>query len=197
MAYTNEWSNIVPAGSEQAATADDHMRRIRLDVSERMETIANWTEDPITLKDEAIPFNAVKQMIIHGCAFQVLDDGTGANYGDSGLDPVSNTAEPLRAPLILPTGVTVSSIEWLVNNGDAAELSLEVISIAFDLSLSQTVHSTLTVTSSGIGIQIQTTDFVITEGRAYFLKADKGGGASFGLHAVRVNYIPNSALETL
>ena len=48
MAYTNAWSNIVPAGSDALNTADDQIRRLRLDVQERMDDIvADWTTDPV------------------------------------------------------------------------------------------------------------------------------------------------------
>ncbi len=48
MAYTNAWSNIVPAGSDALNTADDQIRRLRLDVQERMDdVVADWTADPV------------------------------------------------------------------------------------------------------------------------------------------------------
>ena len=48
MAYTNSWSNIVPAGSDALSTADDQIRRLRLDVQERMDdVVADWTADPV------------------------------------------------------------------------------------------------------------------------------------------------------
>jgi hypothetical protein len=48
--YTNAWSNVVPAGSDPANTADDHMRRIRLDLFERLSDIVqDWTADPVLL----------------------------------------------------------------------------------------------------------------------------------------------------
>ena len=48
MAFTNPWSDIIPAGSDPANTADDEMRQIRLDVHERMDQIVgDWTADPL------------------------------------------------------------------------------------------------------------------------------------------------------
>lgn len=48
MAFTNSWSDIIPAGSDPANTADDEMRQTRLDVHERMDTIVgDWTADPL------------------------------------------------------------------------------------------------------------------------------------------------------
>ncbi len=48
MAFTNPWSNIIPAGSDPANTADDEIRQLRLDVDERMDTIVgDWSADPL------------------------------------------------------------------------------------------------------------------------------------------------------
>ena len=48
MAHTNPWSNVVPAGSDALNTADDQIRRLRLDIQERMdEVVDDWTTDPV------------------------------------------------------------------------------------------------------------------------------------------------------
>jgi len=48
MAFTNVWSNVIPAGSDPANTADDELRQLRLDIDERMDTIvADWSADPL------------------------------------------------------------------------------------------------------------------------------------------------------
>lgn len=50
MAFTNVWSNIIPAGSDPANTADDEIRQLRLDVDERMDTlVGDWSADPIVV----------------------------------------------------------------------------------------------------------------------------------------------------
>ncbi len=51
MAHTNAWSNVVPAGSDPLNTADDQIRRLRLDIQERMdEVVDDWTADPVVPK---------------------------------------------------------------------------------------------------------------------------------------------------
>lgn len=52
MAYDNDWSIIIPAGSDLLSTADDHFRRLRLDIGQRMDDIVDdWTADPVVLSD--------------------------------------------------------------------------------------------------------------------------------------------------
>ena len=48
MAYSNSWSNIIPVSSDPLNTADDQLRRLRLDVQERMDDLVDdWTADPV------------------------------------------------------------------------------------------------------------------------------------------------------
>ena len=52
MAYSNSWSNIIPVSSDPLNTADDQLRRVRLDVQERMDDLVDdWTADPVVLSD--------------------------------------------------------------------------------------------------------------------------------------------------
>lgn len=55
MAYTNAWSNAIPAGSVAANFIDDHIRQLRLDIDERLATIVNDIDaDPLTLKTNIV-----------------------------------------------------------------------------------------------------------------------------------------------
>jgi len=51
MAFTNVWSNVIPAGSDALSTADNQIRQLRLDIQERMDggLVADWTADPLVL----------------------------------------------------------------------------------------------------------------------------------------------------
>lgn len=54
MAYTNAWSNAVPAGSDAANTIDDQIRRLRLDIDERMtDLVDNWEADPVVSQSDS------------------------------------------------------------------------------------------------------------------------------------------------
>ena len=53
MAHTNSgWPTNIPAGSDALNTADDQMRRLRLDLKERFnDFVVDITTDPVVLKD--------------------------------------------------------------------------------------------------------------------------------------------------
>ena len=49
--YTNEWSNDVPSGSEQAKNIDNHFRRLRLDIFERLTSVfGDLDADPLVFQ---------------------------------------------------------------------------------------------------------------------------------------------------
>ena len=56
MAYTNNWTTVAPAGSAAANTADDEIRKLRLDMEERLEevVIEDMTTDPVVHKAIAV-----------------------------------------------------------------------------------------------------------------------------------------------
>ncbi|KKL46395.1 hypothetical protein LCGC14_2345970, partial [marine sediment metagenome] len=53
MAHTNSgWPTNIPAGSDALNTADDQLRRLRLDLKERFnDFVDDITADPIVLSD--------------------------------------------------------------------------------------------------------------------------------------------------
>ena len=72
MAYSNAWSNIIPAGSDALNTADDQIRQVRLDVQERMDDIVDdWTADPIVVKSDVIPTASLAH-VYEGAALSIL-----------------------------------------------------------------------------------------------------------------------------
>lgn len=48
MPYDNPWVNNTPLGSDLANTIDDQIRRLRLDIQQRMDDVVNnWFADPV------------------------------------------------------------------------------------------------------------------------------------------------------
>src|SRR2546421_10389685 len=82
MAYTNAWSEITPAGTDAANTADDAIRRLRLDLRERMaDLVVSWNADPIVAQAKILGNVVGKTLIIPGAAFITNSDNTGYHPG--------------------------------------------------------------------------------------------------------------------
>lgn len=200
MAYSNTWSDIRPLGSAQANTADDEMRTIRLDVHERMDDIVeDWTADPVAIKQDIIGTKAGKTLVVHGSAFVVEPaEANSFNYSDSGTSSIASGAQPIRAWVPLPGGVTITKIEWLYTNGDTAAISLSFCSLDFLAALTTETLNSLAATSSGVNIaDTGEIGLAIDANKTYFLKADKSGGAAFGINAVKITYDCPDARATI
>jgi hypothetical protein len=193
MTKTYPWSTIVPAGSEQASTADDHIRRLRLEIEERMSDIVeDWSADPVELK---LGFGALtdQKIMIHGGAFIIEPDSDNVDYNDDGIS-VTDLTEQIRTPLILPVGYTITRLRWLVTNNTAEPLTLQLGSIGFALGVDAQIVSSVSTSTSGT--QIVDTEtlgaFTHTVGeRILYLGADKAsttGSSGFRLHGVEVTY---------
>ncbi len=79
MAFTNVWSNIIPAGSDPANTADDELRQLRLDINERMDQLVeDWTADPL------LTLTGIRRTVYWtDGAFQIFGTGTTLSEGYS------------------------------------------------------------------------------------------------------------------
>jgi hypothetical protein len=132
MAKTYDWSTIVPAGSEQASTADDHIRRLRLEIEERMNDIVqDWSADPVVLRTSEALIGT--RLVIHNSAF-VVEPGTAGTvaYGDTNLE-ITTDVEPMRAPVPLRAGLVITRFRALVTHGGGSgEIAVALKTLLLD-----------------------------------------------------------------
>lgn len=108
MAFTNPWSDIIPAGSDPANTADDELRQLRVDVHERMDTIVgDWTADPLFV------LTGIRKSLI-------AYDGVNLREGTYGTDSFGVHANVALDQVIwwtrlpLPVGAILQDVEFIV-----------------------------------------------------------------------------------
>lgn len=107
MAYTNPWTTAQPVDTDAVSGADDEIRKLRLDIQERMDDImgvpGGWATDPITQTQ-------TRKQHIHWSDFSSTQGGsTLAVAGDFCINSAS--AVTMYAPVLLPRGVTVTMME--------------------------------------------------------------------------------------
>jgi hypothetical protein len=132
MAKTYPWSTIIPAGTEQASTADDHIRRLRLEIEERMNDIVeDWSADPVVLQTSEVFIGT--RIVIHSCAFTVEPDTEGTvAYGDTNLEITTNV-QPMRAPVPLRAGLAIQRMRALVTHGGGSgEIAIALKTLLLD-----------------------------------------------------------------
>lgn len=151
MAYTNvPWTNSVPLGSEAANLADDYLRRLRLDVQERMDDIVeDWiNDDPVAVltRDKYIHWQA-------GCA----NRGTGASIigdYDSPVGIVGAYVNPYaasqdlywRMALPLPPGAELTEVIAMMGKGNAGD------TVQYQVSRMDTAGALASVATGSAGV---------------------------------------------
>lgn len=204
MPYTNIWNSNSPLGSQAANTADDELRKFRLDMEERLEDkiITDITVDPWIVRPEILGNVINKSITIHHSAFQPVDiqgstlheiSRTALYSEHNGIDMgASNT---WWAPVILPSGVagsvTITNVEFVVNRNNAGannitgKLSYNTVSAA----PATTVVGSVATTVNGINIISFAPAHLVIQGRAYFIEAVMPGpGLQPRLYSVKLTY---------
>lgn len=158
MAFSNPWSNIIPAGSDPANTADDELRKLRLDVDERMDTlVGDWSADPIVVltgirKTAHWRLGAFERVGATG--FYEVEGILG---GFMTPDALATTVR-WGIPLVLPVGAILQKVEGRVYRDQAGSaldmIARKVTDVPADTSLAQDVSASVagwhTLTVSGL-----------------------------------------------
>ena len=129
MAYTNTWTVIAPAGSAAANTVDDEIRKLRLDMEERLEEflIENMSADPVVRKIGTSQVNAARAWT--GATFALPDGADTAinlvqetfdtgSFHDNSINPSRLTVTDaayyqIRAVVGITSGSTVDKFGLL------------------------------------------------------------------------------------
>jgi hypothetical protein len=201
MAFTNPWSNIIPAGSDPANTADDEIRQLRLDIDERMDTIVgDWSADPIVNLTTIRKTAHWSDGNFDPLGVSTLTEGYEV-FGVQ-LHPVTQGQTAVwRMNMGLPVGATLQKVDFRVFRGNVFTVMNIQVAEADDTIPSEFVLSTAVVgTATGwvtpsLGPAL---GFVVAQDKPLLAKVDMlfGVGSSavdIGLFQVHYEYdIPNA-----
>lgn len=186
MPYTRVWVNNVPAGGNDARTADDEFRNLRADIEERMGTlVTGWTTgsatDPIVPKPEILGNVTGKIMYLHHSIFVGHSNNNESRSTQYTAPQAQNGNYDFFAPLILPVGVTLRTIVGLFDR-QSQPIALEVaytdaVTGAFTSFSSISDNATAGVFQKSLS----SINHVIVSGRFYFIHATLGGQFGGGL----------------
>jgi hypothetical protein len=192
MAYTNPWNEAAPLGGAAAATLDDIVRQLKVDLRERLDDVlatgGKFTDDPILL---SIPNRTGQILIVHP-ATAVGESGSDAvAYGD-GKTAVSASAQPshiLVVPLPLIDYWKVTKVEVLLSRGSNANVTAEFDRASFDTSNTKTIIGTTTDTSSGLSVVVVFSGAeTIASGFTYWVNLETSGANSMIFGGARITY---------
>lgn len=154
MAYTNVWSILTPANSDASSGAAADMRKIRLDIYERLLTLGiDLEDDPLLLFDgnyyEFIPWSAFQ--VFSGA--NTWTAAVGSNYGAT---PGGANTYTLYAPVLLPRGATVTELAFTGQTAASSTITLTLESVDATGAVAQATLATA-VQTAGISQRETTT----------------------------------------
>lgn len=149
MTYTNPWSDSYPANTDPASNSASDLRRIRVDMNERMETLlgpGNFESDPVVVLADSY------KHFMHWSEFLVFSGASAWSASAPtkyGISPSTNTSYTLYAPVRLPRGAVVTELAIVgYTNTSYGPITATLESIACTASVSQTTHATAVVPAS-------------------------------------------------
>jgi hypothetical protein len=198
MAYTRTWDNTV-SGAQLANTIDTIIANKLVDIQERLEDvlIVSMSAAPVVVKDSVKGKVVGKKRFIPGVFFDSVasDDVGHVNWpNQQGYVTADSVAAPLKAPLNLSPGTTITRIRWLVGNVDAATLSMRLHYKPFTTGAVTVTVDLQTKATSGEEIKDSgTVSYLVADG-FYWMEIDKvTGGAGFTLVGVEITFdVPDS-----
>jgi hypothetical protein len=201
MPHTRPWSVTAPAGTVQAKQIDDEIRKLRVDIDERMADVAvDFTADPVVLQSQYLGNVDGKQLVIPYSAFSSTRAGLGVKevIVNVGFLNAFTDSPLLIAPVILPPGATITTIEVMIDKGDAASIAWDFYARAFAAGEARVGSQTAMVslihkTEAGVNVLLSTSGVValpIDANHLYYIVVDGVGpaGNSFDLYGARITY---------
>lgn len=115
MPYTDAWNTTDPSGNVAANTIDTEIQKLRLQLQERVFATlfeTPYTDDPLVVKASVSGAKTSKTIMI--APYGISPEQDEDNYAwEDGYVTIDEDGT-LRQPVILPQGVTITQVEWLV-----------------------------------------------------------------------------------
>jgi hypothetical protein len=203
MPHTNAWNVTDPPGTEQAKNIDDHIRRLRVDLGDRLaDLVVDVMADPLKLKADAQDPVVDKQLIIPFSDFMVTTNGKEAEFHDGYCLAYTDTGL-LMCPVQVPVGCTITKVEVLVDVADADSINWSFDSRSFAAGGGRPASQTAQVilangNVAGAGVKIGASGVLavlVSAAQMYYIAIDGVGanGNSYDLYGARVTYTSPSA----
>lgn len=203
MPYADLWNVTDPAGTDLAENIDDHIRKLRRQIQERLNgvVVVDWAADPVVLTDLALGIPAApKKLLISAPEFQGL--GGMIFIAGSGLYRLLNNNQLQIASLTLPPGANVTKVEILVHRDSATSIDWYFGKTSFNLAPVITTLASGNRSTAGVGIidtgTIGVDGEVISADAMYHIAVNANSSIGPGrLYGARVTYTITDGRITL
>lgn len=201
MAYTHAWVATV-SGAQPADQIDDIISAKLLDIEERLEgaLVQDMATDPVLPLDSILGKKTGKKMLIPFTAFVIEPSELNAFQYNSHFLTINATAGAATAPVVLPAGIRIKRIKWLLSSDDGTTVTMKLQSAGFAVGVvTPTDENTQTKSTSGQEIvDSGAIDLAVDGTRYYWLTIDKPSGVpAFSIYAVEITYDTPDGRSTL
>lgn len=193
MTFTRPWVTA-QSGAVNANTIDTLFSNLRVDIEERAEAslFTDMALDPLVLRPEVNGAVTGKIITLAGYSFNINPDKDNnlLTYQTDGSVRIETSAFAARCGIVLPAGITVTRVRWLINNVGTDTVTAKFLSRAFGVGNAPNVLNIQTKSSAGeelISSGAITLPVVSTQ--CYWFEIDKTAGVSaFYLFGVELQY---------
>lgn len=188
MAYTNSWSNTVPAGSAAANTIDDAIKQLRLDIQERMDALVDdWTADPVVLTTTA---DQTVTRFYHHSILRPVNDEDDVDVEQLYTESDNDTAAHLRGHIALPVGCVLTDFDVVIDIQSATSGVVKLYYEGFTSSPGITQVGSLTETVSGVRVSavVDGGSHTVETARMYFVECVPGSAHNIRIYGFRATF---------
>lgn len=203
MAYNDLWSSLNVLGSTPARDIDDKFRLFKRALEERLETylVKDVNADPWEPPDELAGTIEGKKLFIGPAAFREHNSSVKATELNDSFLTCFHGSGKIITPVMLPAGVTIKLIEFLVNRGDVTGILWHLNTINFDSPATVAEVASNTDTVAGLHVHSQALNHTVVDSALYQLDLHSTGGVlttpSWFFYGVRITYDTPDSTKTI
>lgn len=145
MSFTNRWRTTIPSSVVKVNQVDDHIRRLRVDIDERMDGEGvDWSADPITTtanRYQYVPWSGFKINTVAGATANLA-------ITDGGLSSAAAQTFTMRSPILAVRGGVIDALHLSCAVGANGSIPWALVQINTTGAPAETVVSSGTVAAA-------------------------------------------------
>lgn len=203
MPFTRPFSVSNIPGTTLAKQIDEEFRASKLELLERFNAtlFVDFAADPLVLKDSLAGKVVGKQLLIPHNDFKERIGGPKRPEINELFTAIFEDTGTMQASVVLPPGVTITKVEFLVDRGQIDIIHWALDRLDFDLTPSKTAISLGDFSTAGVQIIDSGAIAHVVQNNSYYqLTLETTSSAnvdSFLLYAARITYDTPSHLNTI
>jgi len=157
MTYTQAWDNNRPSGSELAKNIDNEIRRLRQELSERLQDVlisSGIEADPWVLKDAVLGKALLKVLVISPHAFILPENNSKITSSLDAYVVIFTDSLPARGIVYLPPGVTILRFDVAIDKQQAGAVSWYAYKTNINSGVTTIIQEVMVSAAGGVHVSL-------------------------------------------